>query len=154
MPSGQKLTLGLLAAITLQVVLFRAYAPLPALLPFLHASRKSCYVPVFSPACESASITSIVSKWRPFRSIFNREAEKSRLDCGRQSCCFSLQIPWWKGKCESVRCRDATASSFVAKVRGEAFAHFHAVAVKRHNSVRNLLFVLRGQILCEQSPSC
>jgi hypothetical protein len=28
-----------------------------------------------------------------------------------------------------VRCRDATASSFVAKVRGEMFAHFHTVAV-------------------------
>jgi hypothetical protein len=27
-------------------------------------------------------------------------------------------------------CRDATASYFVAKVRGEVFAHFHAVAVK------------------------
>jgi hypothetical protein len=29
-----------------------------------------------------------------------------------------------------VRCRDATASSFVAKVRGEVFAHFHIVAVE------------------------
>jgi hypothetical protein len=29
-----------------------------------------------------------------------------------------------------VRCRDATASSFVAIVRGEVFAHFYAVAVK------------------------
>jgi hypothetical protein len=29
-----------------------------------------------------------------------------------------------------MRCRDATASSFVAKVRGEVFAHFHEVAVK------------------------
>jgi hypothetical protein len=29
-----------------------------------------------------------------------------------------------------VRCRDATASSFVAKIPSEVFAHFHAVAVK------------------------
>jgi hypothetical protein len=29
-----------------------------------------------------------------------------------------------------VRCRDATARSLVVKVRGEVFAHFHAVAVK------------------------
>jgi hypothetical protein len=29
-----------------------------------------------------------------------------------------------------MRCRDATARSFVAKVRGEVFAHFHSVAVK------------------------
>jgi hypothetical protein len=36
-----------------------------------------------------------------------------------------------------VRCRDATASSFVAKVLGEVIAHFHAVAVNRHSSMRN-----------------
>jgi hypothetical protein len=36
-----------------------------------------------------------------------------------------------------VRCRDATASSFVVNVRGEVFAHFHAVAVKRNSSMRN-----------------
>jgi hypothetical protein len=29
-----------------------------------------------------------------------------------------------------ARCRDSTASSFVAKVRDEVFSHFHAVAVK------------------------
>jgi hypothetical protein len=33
------------------------------------------------------------------------------------------------GKCETVRCRDATASYFVAKFRGEVFAHFYAVAL-------------------------
>jgi hypothetical protein len=38
MQSGQKLTLDLLATITLEVVLFRAYA----LLPLLNASWKSC----------------------------------------------------------------------------------------------------------------
>jgi hypothetical protein len=30
-----------------------------------------------------------------------------------------------------VRCHVATATSFVAEVRGEAFARFHAVAVNR-----------------------
>jgi hypothetical protein len=35
MPSGQKLILGLLATITLEVVPFRVYAPLAALLSFL-----------------------------------------------------------------------------------------------------------------------
>jgi hypothetical protein len=34
-----------------------------------------------------------------------------------------------------VCCRDATAISFVTKVWGEVFAHFHAVAVKRHSSM-------------------
>jgi hypothetical protein len=51
-----------------------------------------------------------------------------------------------------VNCRDATASSFVAKVRGEVFAHFHAVAVKHHSSMQNLLLGQPGRFLCQQSP--
>jgi hypothetical protein len=39
------------------------------------------------------------------------------------------KIAWRKRKCETVRCRAATASSLVAKVRGEVFAYFYAVAV-------------------------
>jgi hypothetical protein len=34
LPSGQKLTLGLLATIALEIVPFLTYAPFPALLPF------------------------------------------------------------------------------------------------------------------------
>jgi hypothetical protein len=51
-----------------------------------------------------------------------------------------------------VRCRDATASSFIAKIHDEFLAHFHAVAVKRHSSMRNWLFGLPLRILCKQSP--
>jgi hypothetical protein len=36
-----------------------------------------------------------------------------------------------------VRCHDAAVSSFVAKVRGEVFLYFHAVAVKRHSNMRS-----------------
>jgi hypothetical protein len=43
---------------------------------------------------------------------------------------------------------------FVAKVRSEVFAHLHAVAVKRHSSMRNGLFDLPGRSLCEQFPWC
>jgi hypothetical protein len=53
---------------------------------------------------------------------------------------FCQKFPCEKRMCETVRCRDATASSFVAKVRGEVFAHFHAFAVKLHSSMRNGLF--------------
>jgi hypothetical protein len=38
-----------------------------------------------------------------------------------------------------VRCHDATTGSFVAKVREEVLAHFHAVTVKRHGSMWNYL---------------
>jgi hypothetical protein len=36
-----------------------------------------------------------------------------------------------------ARCYDVTATCFVAKVRDEDFAQFHAVAVKLHSSVRS-----------------
>jgi hypothetical protein len=49
---------------------------------------------------------------------------------------------------------DATASSSVAKVRGEVFAHSHANAVKRHRSMWNWLFGQPGRILYEKSPWC
>jgi hypothetical protein len=58
------------------------------------------------------SSTSIVSEWRPFSFIFNWGTD-SMVGGGR---------PWWKRKCEMVYCRDATASSFVPKVRDEVFA--------------------------------
>jgi hypothetical protein len=51
-------------------------------------------------------------------------------------------------------CSDATASSFVAGVRGEVFAHYYAVAAKRYSSIRNWLFGLPECILSEQSPWC
>jgi hypothetical protein len=65
-----------------------------------------------------------------------------------------VKNPWWKWKRETVRCPEATASSFVTKVQGEVFTHFHTVAVKCHSSMRNWLFGLSGWILCEQSPWC
>jgi hypothetical protein len=73
---------------------------------------------------------------------------------GRESCCFWPKIPWWKREYEMVSCRDATARSFVTKVWGKAFKHFHAVAVKRHSSKRNWLFGLPEQIICKQSSYC
>jgi hypothetical protein len=42
-----------------------------------------------------------------------------------------------KRKREMVHYSDARMSSFAAKVRGEVFANFHAVTVKRHSSMRN-----------------
>jgi hypothetical protein len=50
-----------------------------------------------------------------------------------------------KEKCETVRCRDATISPFVITIRGEVFAHFHAVAIKRHSIMRNWQLGLSGQ---------
>jgi hypothetical protein len=52
---------------------------------------------------------------------------------------FLAKIVWSKRKCETMSCHDATAGSFVAKVRGEVFAHFQPIAVERHSSMRNCL---------------
>jgi hypothetical protein len=76
MPSCQKLSLGLLATITLEVVPFHPYAPFHVLLLFLNAYWKLSSVRVFSIACDSAWITSVVSKWRPFSFIVNQENRK------------------------------------------------------------------------------
>jgi hypothetical protein len=54
---------------------------------------------------------------------------------GRQSCCFGNKFRG--GRCETVRFRDVTASSFVAKVPGEVFVHLPAVSVKRYSNMRN-----------------
>jgi hypothetical protein len=48
-----KITLDLLAIITLESVTFRSYGKFPALLPFLNASWKSCSVRTFCSACDS-----------------------------------------------------------------------------------------------------
>jgi hypothetical protein len=41
---------------------------------------------------------------------------------------FCQKIPGWKWKCETMRCRDATTSSFVVKVCGEIFARSRSKA--------------------------
>jgi hypothetical protein len=69
LPSGQKVTLGLLATITLEV--FPSASAI-----FFNIFCKSCSVMVFSIACNSASITSTVSKWCLFSFIFNRGKRK------------------------------------------------------------------------------
>jgi hypothetical protein len=52
---------------------------------------------------------------------------------------FGQKIPGCKVKCETVRCRDATASSFVAKVRDEVFAHLRSRRKIRRCSIRILV---------------
>jgi hypothetical protein len=40
-------------------------------------------------------------------------------------------------ECETVRCHAATASSYVAEVRSEVFAHFRAVSINCDNKMQN-----------------
>jgi hypothetical protein len=77
-------------------------------------------VRVLSIACHSPSITSIVSKWQPFsfNSNWGRTQKSQGGNSGEkggawwQSRCFLVKnFPCWQRNCETVRCRDATASS-------------------------------------------
>jgi hypothetical protein len=78
-----------------------------------------------------------VSKWRTFSFVFNREnREKSRVD-GDESRIVLVKNCLVKSEGETLRCCDARAIPFVAKVRGEFFLHFQTFAVKRHNSMQN-----------------
>jgi hypothetical protein len=88
----------------------------------------------FSVVCDSAPITSIVSKWWPINFIFKDEGKVGWV--GTTVMLFWGKNSLVKKKRQALRCREATGSSFVAKVRREVFSYFHAVAVKRHSSVQ------------------
>jgi hypothetical protein len=100
LPSGQKLTLVLLATITHEVFPFCVHALFPALLPFLNVSWKSCSVRVFSTACNSALTISIVSTWQPFLSVLPsiRETEKSKGGGEDSHVVFGKKFPGKKKK--------------------------------------------------------
>jgi hypothetical protein len=119
LPSGQKLTLDLLATIP-----FREYALFRVHLPFF----KCILIVVISTTCESVSISSIVSKWRPFSFIFNRGNRKIGSVGDDSHVVFGKNFPGEKG---SVKWR------VVVKVRGEVITNFHAVTKERHSSMRN-----------------
>jgi hypothetical protein len=83
--------------IALDVVPFRAHAPFPALLPCRNASWKASSVRLFSTACDSASIASVVSRWRTLSRVDReiRRGEVRRVGwVGRTIILFWTKIPW------------------------------------------------------------
>jgi hypothetical protein len=138
--SDQKLTLGLLATITPEIDPFRAYAPFLVHLLFFNVSWKSWSVKLLSTACDSVSIISVLSEWRFYNFIFNTGNRNNLNSWGTTVISWS-NIPWFKIKRRTVHCRNATSSSFIAKVLGEVFTHLLIVAVKCHSNMpRNLMF--------------
>jgi hypothetical protein len=92
---------------------------------------------MLSTACDSASIISVLSKWLPLSFICN-QGNRETWGVWRQQSCFWPKIQCLKkGKCEEVRCRDKTASYFVANVRGEVLEHFLSVAANVTSICRN-----------------
>jgi hypothetical protein len=124
----------------------RAYAHFPALLPIFKCIPEVVFCEGVQHRPRFCLYLLTCVKMAAFLPSIE-EAEDSRVCGGRQSCCFRSKIPWRKRRCKTVRCRDATTSSFDAKVRWEVFAHFHAVIVESHSNVPNLLFDLPGRII-------
>jgi hypothetical protein len=135
LPSGQKLTLGLLATIILEVSSLLRVCTFSSASPIFF----KCVLEVLCcgdvqhrlrfcidrPNCVSGGLSHLSSI---------SETDKSRVRGGRQSCCIWPKVASWKN-CETMRCRGETASPFFFNILGEVFGHFHAVAVKRHNSI-------------------
>jgi hypothetical protein len=71
--------------------------------------------------------STVGGKWQPF-SISSETAGRGR-------------------KCETRRCHGEVARSVFAKVRGDVFARFHAVAAKRRIRTRNSQSGLLGPVL-------
>jgi hypothetical protein len=101
----------------------------------------------FSTACNSASVTTIVSKWRPFCFIFN-QGDREIVARGQvrqvESVGDDSHVVFDKKNllakmCEMAHCHNATATTFIAKFR---YPHLHAVTVKCHSSIQNWLFGL------------
>jgi hypothetical protein len=95
---------------------------------FLNASWKLCYVRVFNTAYSSASITSVVSKWRPFSFVFNRGNREVGWVGEDSHVAFGNKFPGEKG---SMRW------CFVVMQQpwGEVFARFHTFARNHHNAL-------------------
>jgi hypothetical protein len=130
LPSGQILTLALLVPITLEVVPFHTYAPFPELVPIFRLILEVVIcegdLPSSPQLCQNGGL-----------SVLSLIGETEKVRCvGKTVLSFFVRTPWWKSKCETVRCSTATAASyFVAKVRSEVFAHFHALAITHHSSI-------------------
>jgi hypothetical protein len=119
LPSGRKLSLGLLVTIILEVVPFCAYVPFPELLSFIKCILEVVSVKVFINACDSASCQN------GGFSVLSSMGETEKLGWVERDShvvFFFAKNFLVKKECDTVRCRDAAASSFVAKVRGQVFA--------------------------------
>jgi hypothetical protein len=78
-----------------------------------------------------------VSKWQLLSFNSNQGNRKVGWVGDDSHVVFGQKLSAEKGKSETVHCRDTTASSFIAKLRGKVFTHFHAVTIKCHNSMWN-----------------
>jgi hypothetical protein len=101
----------------------QGWSALPTILPQSPQLCKNGCLPVLSSAKNREGVRG--------------PSQVSRVDGGRQWCCFWPRILLWKRMCEMVCYHDATASSFVTTVQGKVFAHFRGVTIKHTVVYRN-----------------
>jgi hypothetical protein len=98
-------------------------------------------VRVFSTACDSAPITSIASKWWPFRFIFNQWNRRVGWVGDNIHVIFWSKTPWRKRKCDQVAANAYTTVALV--LRQEAWdvvlGNRRQVQVIRQNFVTNAM---------------
>jgi hypothetical protein len=110
---------------------------------------------VSSTLCDSAWILSVVSNRRHFSfSLIFGNRKKSRGakwgeygGWGMTAIFVSPETAGWGRNWETGRYHGEATMSILAKVRGDVFASFHAVAVKRRSRTRNSVFGLLGPVL-------
>jgi hypothetical protein len=102
LPSGPKLSLGLLATVNLEVVPFCPYAPFPVLLPFLKCILEDVFCEGVQHCLQFASIISFVSKWQSFSFIFNWGNRKLGWVGNDSHVDFGKKIPWPKQVSDGV----------------------------------------------------
>jgi hypothetical protein len=129
------------------------------LLHFMHGSWKSFSVKVSSTHCDvirpgSSQLyqTEVLSASISYLEIGrnHRVSIKDSTAGGeRQPFCVSPWISGWRSKCETGLCHYEAASSVLAKIRGDFFASFQAVAAKLRSRTRNSQRGLLGTVLCD-----
>jgi hypothetical protein len=146
LPSGQKLTLGLLA--TLDVAHFRVYASFPELLPIFKCVLEVVFCESIQHRLRFCLDHLSCVKMATFQFYFQSGKQRKVEWVGSDGhVLFGQNFLGEKGNV-----RQCVAVMKHVKDLGEVFTHVHAVGVKCHISMLNSLFGLLGRILCKQSP--
>jgi hypothetical protein len=104
--SGQKITFGLLATITLEAVTFRAYALLPPLLAFVKCTLEVVFCVFLRFCLDQLNYVKMAALQ------FYLQSGKERKVGWFGTTVMLYLVKTSLLKCEAVRCRNATASSF------------------------------------------
>jgi hypothetical protein len=96
----------------------------------------------------------MLSKRRSFSFNFNFGSRKKSQDAKSgeyggwgMTAIFAFRQKLLGEECDTGRCHGEAARSVLAKVRGDVFARFHAVAAKRRSGTQNSQFGLLEPVL-------